>query len=219
MYAARTLPVSRATRSDLGVRSVRRVIVVRAPGRANDLHRTPLATSLFSTGGLRRLRAASLGRVSRRIPGFCVPSCKDKLASTTCVHNVNSHVGAPTIKLCISGINCTSGDTCSVRLLSIRHVSILHKPRTALCNHNAVNNLVHIFAHGPFLCRNASVHLNASVGSGNCRTALSRCKGTNRHATCTLDNFCGRSRNFFHGVAQRRGIKKGRANKKHMQVV
>lgn len=178
--------------------SMRRILIVTSPGRGHGLHRLPATDALLSRRSVRTGRMAGLGNLATLIPGLFVPSCNSELASTVCVHNVNSHVGAPSIKLCMSGIPCVSGSTFSFGCTSVRHVSMLHKPRKALCKHGAVKKLVHMRAGSPFDCRNASLELDTKACNG-CGTSMARCRHVSRRFTFSIKKFCRRTSKFFGG--------------------
>lgn len=174
--AAFTRSVGALPGSAAGIVSVRRIMIVTSPGRAKGLERLPATMSLLSRGSVRTGRVAALGGIDSLMPGFFVPSCNSELASTVCVQKVKSHVGAPTMNLCISGVPCVSGSTFSFGFCSVRHVSVLHNPRKALCKHGAVKKLVGMRAHSPFSCRKASMGLDCKAGDGCHDTSLARCR-------------------------------------------
>lgn len=193
-------------------------MIVTTPGRGHGLHRRPATMAVLSRRSVRTGRIGSVGDLATLIPGVFVPSCNSGLASTVCVHKVNSHVGAPSINLCMSGIPCVSGSTFSFGCTSVRHVSILHNPRKALCKHGAVKKLVGMRAGSPFDCRNASLQLDTKACSG-CGTSIARCRHVSGRFTFSAKTFCRCKKNFFGGACLGGGVSGDRTTKKQFQNV
>lgn len=175
-----------------------RIVIASSAGRAGSLHALPKTISVLSPRTVTAERVSTLGSVDTFIPGLCVPSCNSGVASTVCVHKVKTHDDKRSVKLCISGIPCLSGDTFSFRLGSVRHVRILQKPRKALCKHGTVKNVIGVCALSPFSCRKAGIAVSVN-GCKTTGTGISRCDGVKRGVKVSLGKCCSHGSNFFVG--------------------
>lgn len=185
--------------SDDGIFSVSRIIIISRPGRGCHLHRRSLDDASINKFRVRGLNAHSLHRLSDCVPGFMVPGCNDHLSDTVCVHNVNDEIGDPTMNVCLSNVPIVDGSTFGLRRCRASHVSILHNPRTALCNRGARNKLIHVCSHGPFRCRNASLGLDCN--SQCCHgMRLTRCRHVGSRLTFAMTTFGSTRGKFFEGA-------------------